>query len=41
MYYWPRLNVTLIGTLNQIDSNRSLYDIVASIMTTVRDTLSG
>jgi D-alanyl-D-alanine carboxypeptidase len=41
MYYWPRLNVTLIGTLNQIDSDRGLYAIVASIMTTVRDTLSG
>jgi len=39
MYYSPRLNVTLIGTLNQIDTDKSLYDIVASIMTTVRDTL--
>lgn len=41
MYYWPGRDVTMIGTLNQIDSERSLYDIVASVMTTVRDALSG
>jgi len=41
MYYWPRFDVAMIGTLNQIDSQRSLYDIVASVMTTVRDTLPG
>jgi len=39
MYYWPRRDVTLIGTLNQIDCERNLYDIVASAMATVRDTL--
>ncbi len=39
MYYWPSRDVTMIGTLNQIDSERSLYDILASIMTTVRDVL--
>jgi CubicO group peptidase (beta-lactamase class C family) len=37
MYYWPRRDVTMIGTLNQIESDRSLYDIVASIMIAVRD----
>ena len=41
MYYWPSQDITMIGTLNQIDAEMSLYDIVASVMTTVRDTLEG
>jgi CubicO group peptidase (beta-lactamase class C family) len=39
MYYWPSQDLTMIGTLNQIDAEMSLYDIVASVMTTIRDTL--
>ena len=36
MYYWPQEDVTLIGTLNQIDSDKDLYDNVALIMKTLR-----
>lgn len=32
MFYWPREDVTMIGTLNQIDCEKDRYDILASIM---------
>lgn len=35
MYYWPNEDTTMIGTLNQIDCERNLYDNVASIMHTI------
>ena len=31
-YYWPEQYTTLIGTLNQLDCERKLYDNVALIM---------
>ena len=36
MYYWPQLDVTMIGTLNQIDCEVNRYDLLAAIMTAVR-----
>ena len=41
MYYWPDRDIVMIGTLNQIDSQKSVYDIVAPIMRTVLDTVQG
>lgn len=38
MFYWPRRNLIMIGTLNQIDSEKSLYDILAAIQQTIRET---
>jgi len=38
MYYWPREDVTMVGTLNQMAVERDLYDTVAAIMRTIRDT---
>lgn len=38
MFYWPSRRLIMIGTLNQIDSERSLYDILAAIMRTVQQT---
>ena len=35
MFYWPREDVTIVGTLNQIEEERGVYDILASIMKTV------
>jgi D-alanyl-D-alanine carboxypeptidase len=35
MYYWPEQDTTLIGTLNQLDCERKLYDNVALIMNTI------
>jgi len=35
MFYWPSRDITMISTLNQIDSERSRYDIIASVMHTV------
>jgi D-alanyl-D-alanine carboxypeptidase len=35
MYYWPNGDVTMIGTLNQIDSEGSLYDTLAAIVKVV------
>jgi D-alanyl-D-alanine carboxypeptidase len=35
MYYWPEKDTTMIGTLNQLDCERNLYDNVALIMNTV------
>jgi CubicO group peptidase (beta-lactamase class C family) len=40
MYYWPSRDVVMVGTLNQIDSERSLYDILASIMRAVLEARS-
>jgi CubicO group peptidase (beta-lactamase class C family) len=40
MYYWPSRDVVMVGTLNQIDSERSLYDILASIMSAVLEARS-
>jgi D-alanyl-D-alanine carboxypeptidase len=38
MFYWPRQDVTMIGTLNQLDCQRSLYDTLASIMKAILGT---
>ncbi len=35
MYYWPDKDTIMVGTLNQIDCERNLYDNVALIMNTV------
>ena len=35
MYYWPDEDTTMIGTLNQIDCERDLYDNVVSIMNAI------
>ncbi len=35
MYYWPKEDITMIGTLNQIVCEKNLYDNVALIMRTV------
>jgi D-alanyl-D-alanine carboxypeptidase len=35
MFYWPREDVTMIGTLNQINCQSDRYDILASIMKAV------
>lgn len=35
MFYWPREDVTMIGTLNQLNVSGSLYDTLAAIMRTV------
>ncbi len=35
MYYWPREDVAIIGTLNQMAVMTDLYDIVARIMRTI------
>jgi D-alanyl-D-alanine carboxypeptidase len=36
MYYWPKQDVVMVGTLNQLDSQRDRYDVLASIMRTVQ-----
>jgi D-alanyl-D-alanine carboxypeptidase len=35
MYYWPQEDITIIGTLNQMEVTTDLYDMVAKIMRTV------
>ena len=35
MLYWPREDVTIVGTLNQLDCEMDRYDIYASIMRAV------
>jgi len=35
MFHWPREDVTVVGTLNQLDVNGSLYDTLAAIMRTI------
>jgi len=35
MYYWPQAEVIMIGTLNQINCERNLYDNLALIMRTI------
>lgn len=37
MFYWPREDLTMVGTLNQIDCERNRYDIIASIMRAVSE----
>jgi CubicO group peptidase (beta-lactamase class C family) len=37
MYYWPRQDTILIGTLNQIACERPLYDNIAAIMKAILD----
>ena len=37
MFYWPREDVTIVGTLNQLGVDGSLYDTLAAIMRTVRE----
>jgi len=32
MYYWPREDITMVGTLNQLDCEMNRYDIYALIM---------
>jgi len=41
MYYWPGVDVTLIGTLNQIVCDRTVYDTVAAIMREIRESTDG
>lgn len=38
MFYWPREDVTMVGTLNQLDVDGSLYDTLAAIMRTILET---
>jgi CubicO group peptidase (beta-lactamase class C family) len=38
MYYWPREDVTVIGTLNQINCRLDRYDILASLMKAIMET---
>ena len=40
MYYWPEGDLIIIGTLNQINCARDLYDNVALIMRTVQNSLT-
>jgi D-alanyl-D-alanine carboxypeptidase len=40
MFYWPREDITMVGTLNQLDVNGSLYDTLAAIMRTILDAKS-
>jgi D-alanyl-D-alanine carboxypeptidase len=35
LYYWPKNDTTMIGTLNQLACERKLYDNVALIMNTI------
>ncbi len=35
MFYWPREDVTIVGTLNQLAVQGSLYDTLAAIMRTI------
>ena len=37
MYYWPARDIVIVGTLNQMAVETKLYDLVARILTTVRD----
>lgn len=38
MFYWPREDVTIVGTLNQLAVDGSLYDTLAAIMRTIQET---
>jgi CubicO group peptidase (beta-lactamase class C family) len=35
MYYWPQKEITMVGTLNQLNCKKNLYDNVALIMRTI------
>jgi CubicO group peptidase (beta-lactamase class C family) len=37
LYYWPAEDIVIVGTLNQMAVESSLYDTVARILTLVRD----
>jgi CubicO group peptidase (beta-lactamase class C family) len=37
MFYWPGKDVTIVGTLNQLNVAKDRYDILASILRTVLD----
>jgi len=37
MFYWPRKDITIVGTLNQLNVAMDRYDILASILKTVLD----
>lgn len=37
MYYWPARDIVVVGTLNQMAVETRLYDLVARILTTLRD----
>jgi CubicO group peptidase (beta-lactamase class C family) len=39
MYYWPERDVVMIGTLNQLAAPVSVYDLLASIMGVVIETM--
>jgi len=41
MFYWPREDVTIVGTLNQLAVEGSLYDTLAAIMRTILEVNSG
>jgi CubicO group peptidase (beta-lactamase class C family) len=38
MFYWPSQDVTIVGTLNQLNVEKDRYDILASIMKAVLNT---
>jgi hypothetical protein len=35
MYYWQQEDISIVGTLNQMEVTTDLYDIVAKIIRTV------
>ena len=35
MFYWPREDVTIVGTLNQLNVAKDRYDILASVLRTI------
>jgi D-alanyl-D-alanine carboxypeptidase len=37
MFYWPSQDMTIVGTLNQLNIAKDRYDILASILRTIRD----
>jgi D-alanyl-D-alanine carboxypeptidase len=37
MFYWPREDMTIVGTLNQLDVARDRYDILASVLHTLTE----
>jgi D-alanyl-D-alanine carboxypeptidase len=37
MFYWPREDITIVGTLNQLNVAKDRYDILASVLRTILD----
>jgi D-alanyl-D-alanine carboxypeptidase len=37
MFYWPREDMTIVGTLNQLNVAKDRYDILASVLRTILD----